>query len=145
MYHERYVMGGGYDVAERSTWSIRLMPVLRTIVVWRTRDGRRRLIRLYKAWRNLNDRIQGHVKTGRGGVPIWAGLECGFAGWPEFRAWALANGFSRTRCSLDRIRSREGYIPSNLRWVTPLENSTFANLIGAKKRKQLSQRAARAA
>lgn len=115
------------------------MPVLRSLTVWTTRDGKRRLIRLYKSWRNLNDRIQGHVKSGRGGVPIWAGLDCGFCDWADFREWALANGYSRERRSLDRIRSSEGYIPGNIRWVTPLENSTYANLIGNKKRKQLSQ------
>jgi hypothetical protein len=118
------------------------MPVLRSLTYCRTRDGRRRVIRLYKAWRNLNDRIQGHVKSGRGGLPLWMGLERDFANWAEFRAWALANGYSKTRCSLDRINSREGYIPSNLRWVTPLENSTFANLAGVKKRKQLQEDAA---
>lgn len=122
------------------------MPVIRSLTVWTTRDGRKRLIRLYKSWRNMNDRIGGHIKSGRGGQPIWAGLECDFSGWPDFRAWALANGYGRVRCSLDRENSYRGYVRGNLRWVTCLQNSTYANLIGAKKRQQLSQhKAARAA
>lgn len=122
------------------------MPVLRSITTWRTRTGKRRLIRLFKSWRNMNDRIGGHIKSGRGGQPIWAGLECDFSDWADFRAWALAHGYCRVRCSLDRESSFRGYVRTNLRWVTPLQNSTYANLIGAKKRRQLSQHnAARAA
>jgi hypothetical protein len=93
------------------------VPVIRSLTTWHTRDGKRRIVRLYKAWRNLHDRIQGHIVSGRGGLPIWAGLECGFADWAAFRRWALRNGYSKQRCSLDRIRSNQGYTPSNCRWV----------------------------
>ena len=70
-------------------------------------------------------------------MPIWYGLECDFADWPDFRTWALANGYSKLNRSLDRERSNLGYIKSNLRWVTVLQNSTYANLIGAAKRRKL--------
>jgi hypothetical protein len=117
------------------------MPQLRSVTEWTTREGRVRRIRLYMSWRNLNSRIQGHVTTGRGGLPIWAGLECDFKDWADFRTWALANGYSRIRCSLDRERSQFGYIKTNLRWVTPLQNSTYANLVGSRKRRQLARQA----
>lgn len=116
------------------------MPVLRSITVYHRLDGRRHRIRLYKSWRNMRDRIAGHIRTGRGGMPIWLGLETDFMSWADFRQWALSHGFSKRRCSLDRRDSRIGYMRHNCRWVTVLENSTFANLIGAKKRKQLAAR-----
>lgn len=88
---------------------------LRSITEWRTRSGRRRRIRLYNAWMNMQGRVKGHKDSH--GVKYWHGLECGFAGWAEFRAWALANGFSKVNNSLDRIDAREGYVPGNLRWL----------------------------
>ncbi len=140
------------DRADGGSWTLRGaqheggdVPVIRSLCVWTTRDGKRRVIRLYKSWKNMHDRVAGTTKSGRGGMPIWAGLECGFADWPDFRAWALSHGYSKTRCSLDRERSTLGYIKSNLRWVTPLQNSTFANLCGLKKQRQLKRDAARRA
>lgn len=99
------------------------------------------MIRLYKSWTNLHDRINGHIKSGRKGLPIWLGMDCGFFDWQDFREWALAHGYSKTRCSLDRIKSHVGYHRENLRWVTKLENSTYANLIGARRSAQLRTRA----
>jgi len=95
---------------------------LRSVVMWRTRLGKRRPIRLYKAWRNMHDRVQGHVKAGNGTTP-WKGLEVGFTDFEHFRAWSLANGYSRGHNSLDRIDPSRGYTPENCRWVSVRENS----------------------
>jgi hypothetical protein len=123
------------------------MPVVRTALIngqvrpvrcYTRPNGKRRFIKLYGAYCNMLARIRGQVRTGRGGLPIWAGLPTDFRDFDDFRTWALANGYSRTRCSLDREHSHIGYLKSNCRWVTCAENSMYANLIGAKKRKQLA-------
>ncbi len=48
-------------------------------------------------------------------------------GWPwkdyaEFRAWALASGFSKATPSPDRKRTHEPYGPNNVEWVTKHKN-----------------------
>lgn len=95
---------------------------VRSTVMWRTRYGKRRPIRLYKAWRNLNDRVKGHIKAGNG-CAAWLGLDVGFESFEHFRTWALANGYSKARNSLDRIDPSCGYAPENCRWVSVEENS----------------------
>lgn len=115
------------------------MPVLRSIKTYHRSTGIQRFVRLYGSYCNMNARIRGQVRTGRGGAPIWAGLECDFESFDDFRAWALANGYGRERCSLDRKDSRRGYLRTNLRWVTKLENSTYANLIGGRKARERSK------
>lgn len=97
---------------------------LRSVTNWTTRDGKRRMIRLYKAWRNMRDRIAGHNYAGNGSR-VWRGLECGFGSFVHFRVWALRNGYSRVRCSLDRIDPEQGYTPQNCRWTTRKENSSY--------------------
>ena len=94
-------------------------------IAWRSkRTGRRRTIRLYRAWDSLHQRVRGtHLSGGRA---YWAGLPVDFESWHHFRRWSLENGFSRERCSLDRIDSTLGYSPSNCRWVTRSENSRGA-------------------
>ena len=119
------------------------MPVVVNLRSYKRPNGQRVRIRLYGAYRNMLARIRGQVRTGRGGAPIWYGLETDFKDFEDFRAWALANGYSRIRCSLDREKSHRGYIRSNLRWVTPLQNSTFANLCGLKTQRRLRKEAAR--
>ena len=114
------------------------MPIVRSFRRYTRPNGRDRFIRLYGSYCNMLARIRGQVRTGRSGLPIWAGLETDFGDFDDFRTWALANGYSKIRCSLDRERSHLGYIRSNLRWVTCLENSTFANLAGSKKLKELA-------
>lgn len=57
----------------------------------------------------------------------WRGLPCDFIDWQDFRAWALAAGYSRTNNSLDRKDSTLGYIRSNLQWVPVSVNSWRAN------------------
>jgi hypothetical protein len=91
---------------------------------WKTRDGVRRRIRLYKAWENLHNRVRGWTTDGAG-RRRWLGLEVGFKNFKEFRAWALVNGY-RKGLVLDRERPNEGYTPSNCRWITPEENARAA-------------------
>jgi hypothetical protein len=121
------------------------MPVVRSLTRWKTRAGKVRDIRLYQSYKNMRNRIAGNIKSGRGGFPIWAGLECDFRDFPDFRAWALSHGYCKTFCSLDREKSTQGYVKSNLRWVTVLQNSTYANLCGLKKQRELRAAAARVA
>lgn len=92
------------------------------ITEWKTRSGKTRAIKLYRAWKNLNGRVKGLNRAGNGSRP-WAGLPNNFAGWREFREWAIANGYSREKNSLDRIDAGGGYGPSNCAWLTVAENS----------------------
>ena len=92
---------------------------------WKTRDGRTRTVRLFKAWKNMTSRVRGVNHDGRGNRR-WAGLAIEFDSWPNFREWALRNGYSKTHCSLDRIDSTKGYSPSNCRWVTKADNGRYA-------------------
>lgn len=70
----------------------------------------------------MKDRVAGVKRTGNG-KSVWAGLPIEWQTFEEFRAWALAHGYSRTRCSLDRERTAEGYGPGNCRWLTVRQNS----------------------
>jgi hypothetical protein len=103
------------------------MPVLRTIKTYR-HGGRKRFIRLYRSWWNMRNRVAGAIRSGNGNA-IWEGLTIDPA-WVDsfeaFRAWALANGYSRRRCSLDRKLTSKGYGPDNCRWLTVLQNSALA-------------------
>lgn len=103
------------------------MPVLRTLKTYRHR-GRKRFVRLYRAWYNLRDRVRGVKKDGRGN-PIWHGLEVEWQTFEEFREWALANGYSRTRCSLDRRDPAGHYTRENCRWLTVSQNSARAGFL----------------
>lgn len=102
------------------------MPVLRSTTAYHHK-GKLRRIRLFKAWRNMLDRCHGTNYAGNKNR-AWAGLEVQFKSWPEFRAWALASGYSRARNSLDRERSAEGYGPDNCRWVSVSLNTSYMNL-----------------
>lgn len=101
------------------------MPVLRTRVCWYTKYGRRRRIRLYRAWANMKCRVRGIIKDG-GGKPIWVGLQIDWPSWEAFRDWALANGYNRLNNSLDRRDETKGYGPGNCRWIPVEENSRLA-------------------
>jgi hypothetical protein len=74
---------------------------------------------------NMKNRVAGICKDGSGN-PTWKGLTIQWKSWAEFRAWSLANGFSRTNNSLDRERPSEGYGPNNCRWIPALENSRLS-------------------
>jgi hypothetical protein len=101
------------------------MPVLKAITVYRS-GGKQRRIRLYKAWRNLCDRIAGHNHAGNGSRP-WMGLENGFESFEHFRQWALEHGYSKTLNSLDRKDDTRGYTPDNCRWTTVSQNTSYEN------------------
>lgn len=95
-----------------------------TLVNYLTRDGKRRVIKLYKAWRNIENRVAGRVKDGND-VARWKGLEIGFKSFAEFRAWALSHGYRRG-VVLDRKDPKRGYTPDNCEWVTKEENAKRA-------------------
>ena len=99
---------------------------VRSITRWHTATGQRRRIRLYGSWENMIGRWSGRLHAGNGARP-WKGIELGFTGWAHFRAWALAAGYSRARCSLDRINQAQGYTPENCRWVTVSQNTIWQN------------------
>lgn len=92
---------------------------------WQTSKGKRRCIRLYKAWRNMHARIAGKVLDGNG-EPRWLGLENGFRDWHHFREWSLQNGFAKGMV-LDRIDESRGYVPDNCQWITKWANAVKAN------------------
>lgn len=96
------------------------------LTTWRTRGGKTRRLRLYGAWKNLRGRISGRLYAGNG-KRAWAGLECAFRDWEHFRSWAIANGYSKARCSLDRIDPARGYGPDNCQWLTVAENALKQN------------------
>lgn len=100
------------------------MPVVRTFRTYRCRSGKR-FVRLYKAWHNMQERVRGTKRTGNGNQ-VWLGLEIEWTTFEEFREWALAHGYSKLHCSLDRRRSAEGYTRKNCRWVTVHFNSMRA-------------------
>lgn len=105
------------------------MPVLRTVKTYRHR-GRKRFIRLYRAWWNMKDRVAGVQRAGNGSRP-WLGLDMDPA-WAEFeafRAWALGAGYSRVRRSLDREDDQRGYWPDNCTWTTVERNSAHSGFL----------------
>lgn len=104
------------------------MPGLRTQTNWTTRSGKRRHIRLYRAWCNMKQRTRGHIKAGNG-APAWQGIPILFESWQHFRAWSLAHGYSKTLCSLDRINPDGPYGPNNCRWVTVSANTRWENAV----------------
>lgn len=75
----------------------------------------------------MHNRVAGLIRSGND-KPVWQGV--GIAPeWDDFmvfRAWALAHGYSKTRCSLDRRRTAERYGPENCRWLTVRQNSLLA-------------------
>ncbi len=106
----------------------RPVPAVRSVTEWRTRDGKKRRVRLYSAWVNMKGRLSGRIRAGDGSSP-WTGLHCGFTDWPSFRAWSLANGYSKTNNSLDRYPfPSDGYGPDRCRWITVAENTAFMNV-----------------
>lgn len=112
-----------------------------TFIGWWTKDGKKRRIRLYGAWRNMQYRVTG-VIVGPDGVAYWLGLDI-HEPWLDFltfRAWALANGYSARNNSLDRINPDDGYLPHNCRWIPKTENCRYAaqNTNAKKARKRVT-------
>jgi hypothetical protein len=100
---------------------------LRAFVEYKTRGGHVRRIRLYQTWGNMRDRCAGHHYAGNG-VRVWKGVVIEWKVFADFRAWALLNGFSRIRNSLDRIDPYGNYGPDNCRFVTVSENSSWQQI-----------------
>ena len=87
--------------------------------------GRRRYSLLFQRWRDIKGRACGrHTKR----PDLYEGLELGWQSFAEFRAWALANGFSKYRSSPDRMDPADGYTPRNVVFVTIPENRLRALL-----------------
>lgn len=101
------------------------MPVLRTYRTYRLSNGRKRFVRLYKAWHNMQERVRG-VKRNGSGEATWLGLKVEWATFEEFREWAIAAGFSKLRCSLDREDTAGHYTRKNCRWLTVQQNNNRA-------------------
>lgn len=76
---------------------------------------------LYRRWLDMRGRAHGRATKCPWIYP---------PGWPPewndfavFRAWALANGFSKVNNSPDRPREHEPYGPGNIVWTTKRENT----------------------
>lgn len=97
---------------------------LRSITHWRTAAGSRRYVKLYRAWKNVHNRVAGRTKDGCAKAR-WKGLAVGWSSWSEFRTWALQNGF-RNGLVLERKDPSLGYGPDNCEWITAKENARRA-------------------
>lgn len=75
---------------------------------------------LYRTWRNMKSRVNGNSTKSPW---VYHGLPFAFPVFECFRCFARVMGFSKTRRSPDRIVPELGYIPGNLRFVTPDANS----------------------
>lgn len=106
---------------------------IRTLRKWTTRSGQERVVRLYNAWRNLKARTRGTARAGNG-RNYWKGKPVEWQSFEEFREWALANGYSRTRNSLDRKDDTQGYTRANCRWLTVAQNTAHENACRAARR-----------
>lgn len=103
------------------------MPVLKSTTNYKTRAGKRRTIRLFKAWKNMRGRVAGTNYAGNK-KRVWMGLPIHFQNWHHFRNWSLENGFSKINNSLDRKEEDQGYSPSNCRWVPVSANTAYENI-----------------
>lgn len=88
--------------------------------------------RLYAIWKAVktrcyNQHFHAFPRYGGRGITMCDEWRDGF---PAFRDWALANGYS-DELTLDRIDVDKGYGPDNCRWVTYREqaNNTRRNVI----------------
>jgi hypothetical protein len=83
------------------------------------RDGKRRDTLLYKRYRDMRSRCMGRATK----CPwIYEGLELGWKTFAAFRAYALANGFTKETNSPDREDPNKGYVPGNVVFKTPGQN-----------------------
>ncbi len=99
---------------------------LRSLTEWTTKAGKRRTVRLYKAWRNVCGRVGGHNIDGQGNKR-WEGIGNEFNSWSHFREWSITSGFSKQRNSCDRIDSSGAYGPANCQWLSVGGNTERAN------------------
>lgn len=91
---------------------------LRSVTSWTTRDGRRRRIRLFEAWRNMLGRTRGGKSKDRG--KYW-NVDCDFDSWTGFREWSLSKGY-RLGMELDREDSTKPYSRDNCQWIPRREH-----------------------
>lgn len=79
------------------------------------RQGGRRTM-LYRRYEDMRSRVQGRATK----APWhYEGLALAWATFAEFRAWALANGFSKENNSPERKDPTKGYTPDNVVFVAP--------------------------
>lgn len=75
---------------------------------------------LYRRWRDMQSRCKGQATRSPW---IYEGKALGWDSFREFRAWAIKNGFTKERNSPERIDNRVGYIPSNVVFIPPGDQS----------------------
>lgn len=83
-------------------------------------SGNRRTL-LAQRWKDMQGRCRGHSTKSPW---CWAGLTVGWRTFAEFRAYALANGFTKVNNSPERRDATRGYVPGNVVFVTRQENSS---------------------
>lgn len=77
---------------------------------------------LFRVYRTMRGRARGNCTATPWIYPPGFPWES----YAEFRAWALASGFSKATPSPDRPRPLEPYGPTNVEWKTRAENSATA-------------------
>ena len=95
----------------------------RSFRVYTPRAQGKRPTLLYVRWRDMRSRTFGRATKN---PELYDGLELGWQTFEEFRAWALANGFDKANNSPDRQDVALGYVPGNVRFVPPYENTVRA-------------------
>ena len=71
-------------------------------------------------WRDMRSRTKGKATRH---PEIYSGLDLGWGCYDEFRAWALQHGFSKTNNSPHRLDNHKGYVPDNVKFLPPFENT----------------------
>lgn len=87
-------------------------------VVDRPGGGPRIHVRLYQIWRDMlnrcnNPNVRSYADYGARGIKVCAEWR---KDYPAFRAWAIANGYTKTG-TIDRKDINRGYEPNNCQWL----------------------------
>lgn len=91
---------------------------VRSLTMWSPRNGARRRIRLFEAWRNMLGRTRGGKS--KDGGKYW-NVTCEFDSWVGFRDWSLRHGYA-LGMELDRKDSLLPYSPGNCQWIVRREH-----------------------